>query len=116
MRRLSVAICAVSAVLTVASVALADQWTGGFTIDRLSMVNGGDSYIVSGASTINPAGCGSTDYREVGTTVSAVSRDLMNKTLLSAFLAGRKVRLNLSQNHCGATGRPAYYAIQLDAP
>ena len=31
-------------------------------------------------------------------------------------MAGRKVRLNLSQNQCRATGRPAYYAVQLDAP
>jgi hypothetical protein len=106
----------VAAILTCAGAALADQWTGSFTIDTLSMLNGGDSYIVSGSSTINPARCASTDYREVGTSVGAASREFMNRTLLSAFLAGRKVRLNLSQNQCGATGRPAYYAVQLDAP
>lgn len=115
MKKAYIGILSVLATLTLTGIAFADQMTGFFTISSLSLTNGGDSYIVTGSSTINPAGCAATDYKEVGTTVGAESRDLMNRTLLSAFLAGRKVRLNLSQNHCGATGRPAYYAVLLDS-
>ena len=39
----------------------------------------------------------------------------MNKTLLSAFLAGRKVRLSLSQNACSKNNYPAYHMVRVDA-
>jgi hypothetical protein len=44
----------------------------------------------------------------------AEQRESMDKALAGAFLAGRKVRLLIFNNACGANGRPAYAIVRLD--
>jgi hypothetical protein len=109
-----VAICSVSLSVWAAT------WTSYFTIDYLDNNDGagGIVYKVYSASgnMNNPAGCGSADYALMNTAAAAEARELMSRTLLGAFLAGRKVRLHLSDLTCSSTSptRPIFGAVSVD--
>jgi hypothetical protein len=92
--------------------AAADTWTAFFKIDG---VNNGDdgsftTLIVSssgGAFTganANPRGCQATSYAMMSSTLSASAKDLNNKVLLAAYLAGKRVRLRMSGTNCTSAG------------
>jgi hypothetical protein len=101
-----------AATLSLAGGAWAGQWTGYVQIANLD--TSGDAYIVYSSSTLNPAGCAATGQAVVYPSSTAAEKDLMNKTLLSAFLANRKVRLDLSVNTCSG-GFPTYYQVRVDS-
>ena len=93
--------------LTVAGVARADNYTQFMTIVSLEVL--GDEMVVytSGVPnnpTNNPGGCtgGTARYYVHTASTSPEGRELMSKTLLSAFLAGRKVELYVES---AATGK-----------
>ena len=98
--------------------ARAEQLTAYFYIQNLDANNaGGGSFAVYAKNyTIpNPKGCAATGKAEVYVNASAADRDLMNKTLLAAFMAGRQVRLSISTATCSANSYPAYALVRVDA-
>ena len=106
-----------SAILLASSLAFALATSGFSAISRLDVDRGTGSYFVTLSTPFasSQAACGASDYIEIGSTVSPEAKELINKTLLAAFLAGRKVSVQVSSNQCGATGRPALYNVSLDA-
>jgi hypothetical protein len=100
-----------------------DGWTSYFNIEYLdsSSTGAGEGYSVKGpgdftGSLSNPANCtGSLTYAYVSTAdTTATKRDMINKTLLSAFLAGKQVRLYMIGTKCsgGTTaGSPLFKDI-----
>ena len=110
-------------------------WNSFFTIDYLdtSTFPGptSDGYTVSGpgafsGSVSNPANCtGSLDFAYPSPSIPAgAARELVARTLLSAFLAGKSVRLLMSGTNClatngtlnpfnanGTSGVPVYLAV-----
>lgn len=119
MKRLSSVLVGL-AICTVSLSVWAADWTDPITIEYLDNNdgNGGIGYKVYSASgnSINPAGCGASDYALMGG-ATAEQRQLLARTLLSAFLAGRKVRLYISSSVCATTvspSRPTFGSVSLD--
>jgi hypothetical protein len=104
--------------LSLAAPAMAAQLSAYFYIQNLDSITGsGGGYVVypKNYTIVNPAGCPNTGKAEVYAGATAEERDLMNKTLLAAFMAGRMVRLSVSQNQCSANNYPAYHMVRVDA-
>jgi hypothetical protein len=94
--------------------AWAASWSNYFTISNLRTVHLSDAMLIfSTAALHNPAGCANADYYEVKSDVTTAQKEVMNRMLLSAFLAGRKVKVEVSGS-CSAGNRPAYTAVQVD--
>lgn len=105
-------------ILLVAASAWAGQDTPWFAVAGLeARITNGEAYRIypDGYTLINPANCAVTSYAEALPTATAAERDLMNKTLLAGFLAGRKVKLTISQNACSSNNAPAYYMVRLSS-
>jgi hypothetical protein len=113
-RRVYLALAAFVASLGVSMSAWALTTTSYFTIDRLELTGNGYKIYPVG-STISVGSC-STDYYELDNGTSSDVIAEYNKTVLSAFLAGKKVKLWVStgSNPCGPTGRPVYTRVGLD--
>lgn len=104
-----------AALLTISNAWAGDWFSNYFPIVRLDNGDANDAYRVFMGVSKNPNGCANNDYFEVYPTASAATKDLMNKTLLAALLAGRKIRLNISTTTCGASGRPAYTGVDVNS-
>lgn len=113
--RISQGLVAAAALLVSAPALCAAENTAWFDIANLqastSSANGyrvyADSY------TLPSQGCAKSDFAEVQQGLTNGDTDLLNRTLLAAFMSGRKVQLRL--DGCGATGRPAYRIVRVDA-
>ena len=57
-------------------------------------------------------GCAKNDFAEVKFTKNSLEVMTINRTLMGAFTAGRKVQFHLKG--CGVTGRPAYTSVSID--
>lgn len=113
MRKIALFGLASAAVLAVTATALAYSDTSYFTILRLeASSSSSDGYRVypSGYS-LPTEGCGSATFAEVHAGPTAAEKDLMSRTLLSAFLSGKQVKLRL--DGCGISGRPAYRIVTI---
>jgi hypothetical protein len=107
-------------------------WNSFFLIDYLDTTTypgpASDGYAISGPGTFsggtsNPAGCtGSLNYAYPSPDVPAgAARELLAKTVFSAYLAGKQVRLYISSTNClltngtlggtGSAGAPVYLAV-----
>jgi hypothetical protein len=115
-------VLAVAMGLLVTNVALAASWSNFMVIDQLgtewqigefAIWNPG----VTNSDTNDPANCvpsGSAITRySVKSGQDAAHLDRMYKTLLSAFLAGRKVQLNVSTTTC-VSGQPTFVDVAVD--
>lgn len=103
--------------LSLAGTAFAGFWSPSYVaINNLD--TDGLGYVVYPGTTVNnPAGCVDTSPVSGYSGTSADERDLMDRTLLSAFLANRKVRLNIASTACsgsGTSGHPVYLAVRVD--
>jgi hypothetical protein len=104
----------------VTTAAYADSFSTSFVIGKLNnnitstLVN--DSLLVEPetGSMYNPGGCSSSSYATIHPSVSQAGKDLMNKLLTSAFLAGRKVKLRISTSSCNG-GNPNYTAVEVNS-
>jgi len=103
--------CACSIAILSAAVpadAAADVWTADFKIDALDNGDGGTfiTLAVSSASGNfeNPHGCSLTNYAIMLGTLSSAAKDLNNRVLLAAFLAGKPVSLRVSGTQCMNAG------------
>lgn len=92
-------------VLLVAGAARADNYSSFIIIDALEQE--GDEYVtwttgVTNNATNNPASCsaGVGKYFFYTAGLTAASKELMTRTLLSAFLAGRKVQFTVKSSTC----------------
>lgn len=104
----------VAATLSLATSAWAGYWSNFVTIASLDTAV--DGYVVTpGASVGNPNNCANASPIYMYSGATAGEKDLMNKTLISAFLSNRKVKLNVASTVCTAAGYPAYIAVHLDA-
>lgn len=105
--------------------AAADRYSSFFTIK--SIETDGDSYMIFPENLPNdavndPANCVPSGipivgaYRLTSARVAAgAPRELIAKTILSAFMAGRKIKLYLAGADCVGSGAwPAYSGVQLD--
>jgi hypothetical protein len=111
-------VVAAAAVLSVTTSAMAAQLTAYFELDNLDAITSADAgYVVypKNYTLPNPASCANTGKAEVYQSATAADKELMNKTLLSAFMAGRKVRLSLSSSTCSSNNYPAYHMVRVDA-
>jgi hypothetical protein len=111
--------------LTVAGVARADNYTNWITIVNLEALADEMVVYTSGVPndlTNNPASCtgGTSRYYVHTASTTPEGRELMSKTLLSAFLAGRKVQLyveSAATGRCyqvGSTTYATYHRVQLN--
>jgi hypothetical protein len=104
--------------LLVATAAWAGIETAWFSLATLEAFTGAsetyrvypDNYTLD-----NPAHCTVTSYAEILTSATAAERDLMSKTLLAAFLSGRKIKLGISSTQCSVSNAPAYYMVRLNS-
>ena len=106
-----------AAALTLVGTAFAGIWSPYVQIANLeTTANGYDVYPAASAG--NPNMCVDASPISGYTGTSAVEKDLMNKTLLSAFLANRKVRLEVASTVCSGgsdtTGHPVYLHVRVD--
>lgn len=109
-----------SALATVAYVAsAADVSSSFFAIERLEAgVGGEEGYVIDPLSYTapNPKGCPSTGWVFMNPARSAAEREAMNKLLVGAFLAGKKVQVYVSDTTCSggaSTGYPVYNNVRL---
>jgi hypothetical protein len=105
----------VAATLAIAGSAFGGVWAGYFQIANLDTAP--DGYIVYPSTTLNnPAGCADTSQVWMYSSATAAEKDLMNKTLLSAFLDNRKVLLNIASSVCSNSSptHPVYLAVRVD--
>lgn len=112
MKKISIMGLLGAATLSLAASASAGVWVGYSKIHNLD--TSGGTYIVYTGSSSNPAGCSNTGQFHAFPSATAADKDLMNKTLLSAFLANRKVLLNISETTCSSSGYPTYYQVRVD--
>jgi len=112
--------------------AAADTWTSNIAIqylDTTSPTSVGDAYAIGGPGSFtgafsNPAGCtGDLRYAYVSTAdvTTSAQKDLISRTVLAAFLAGKSIRLQMSGTRCttggvGGSGSPVYKAVALPVP
>lgn len=118
MKKKTVGVLAALGVSAVAAVAIAagPVATPYFAIVNLDFTPEGTRVYENESSiaTVNPNRCPVTDAYEPSIGLSPEARDSMDKALLSAFLAGRKVRLTIFTSSCGPNNRPAYSLVRLD--
>ena len=96
--------------------------TGFFSIQKL-IVSGSSSYqvltnAVPNSPTTNPFMCSDSGRYVILSTLDAPTKDIINKTLMAAFLAGRKVSLTISDTVCTGgshTGFPVYTGVTVDS-
>jgi hypothetical protein len=97
-----------STYFTVLNLVLEESNAKGYTVVPQEALTGTDN---------NPHSCQNGPGRFLPlSTTDATSRDLQNRTLLSAFLAGKKVSLRLSSDACSGTGTqgyPVYFGVKL---
>lgn len=89
--------------------------TSYFTIARLEGSSSSDHgfRVYPDGYTLPSVGCAQNDFAEVKTTASNLHEVMtINRTLMGAFTAGKKVQFHLKG--CGATGRPAYTSVSID--
>jgi hypothetical protein len=110
--RVYLAFVAVVGMLGVSASAWALSYTSYFTIDQLE-VSGGSTKIWPVGSTISVGTC-STDYYEIMNGTSAEQAVEFNKAIMAAFLAGKKIKLAVTDNSCGANNRPQYTRLLVD--
>lgn len=107
--------------------ASAHTWTSYFSMDYIdtSTLGIGEGYSISGPGDFegalsNPKNCDSKAYAYLSTSeiTSATERELMKKTILSAYLSGRRIRLLMSSSKCtgnsGTSGAPMYLAVAVE--
>ncbi|WP_437830816.1 hypothetical protein [Sorangium sp. So ce1153] len=111
MKRLHVMALLGAAALGITSSAWAGTWYDSAAIDTIDTVPGIGYRIYT--TTGNPADCANTGRLDPISTITAAERQLMDKTILSAFLAGRKVQVNVSNSICTADGYPTYVWVRL---
>jgi hypothetical protein len=71
----------------------------------------GDDFHVYGLNLApNPAGCSSTSLAKVDYRLSAAKKEGLSRTLTSAYLAGRQVKVKLQSDYCEGTN-PAVYGV-----
>jgi hypothetical protein len=107
-----------TALLSVTATAMAASTTNYFYIMNLDAItsSGGGYVVYSKDYTMpNPAGCANSGKAEVYKSATAEERELMNKTLLASFMAGRQVKLSLSTSTCSINNYPAYHMVRVDA-
>jgi hypothetical protein len=107
-----------AAILSASATAMAAQTTSYFYVMNLDAItSAGGGYVVYAKDyTIpNPAGCANTGKAEVYKTATEEEREIMNRTLLAAFMAGRQVRLSISSATCSTNNYPAYHMVRVDA-
>lgn len=107
---------AIAATLLIGGTAFAGFWSSYVQISNLDTA--ADGYIVYPDTAVNnPANCTDTSQVWGYSGSSSVEKDLMNKTLLSSFLANRKVRLNVASTVCSSStpSHPVYLAVRVDA-
>jgi hypothetical protein len=102
-------------ILSTAATAFAYVDTDYFVIERLeASTDASEGYRVYPQSYSLPTnqGCSNHSFAEMHETSTAAERELINRTLLSAFLAGKKVKLRL--DGCGVAGRPRFRIVTLN--
>lgn len=114
MKRLHIMTLLGAAALAITSSASAGIWSVYAVIDNLNTVPGIGYRIYTTATAGNPASCANTGHIDPIASTPAAERELMDRTLLSAFLAGRKVKINVSHSTCTSDGYPTYVWVQLD--
>jgi len=98
-----------------ASALAAYEDTEYFTIARLEAStesSGGYRIYPRDYSLPTGQGCDNTDFAEIRQDL-VEDREMMQHTLLAAFMSGRKVKLRLES--CGLTRRPAYRIVTLQS-
>ena len=129
MTKLSIFSLLAAAILGTSATAFAYDDTAYFKISALKagtdISSGYRVYPATGYSLPTTQGCAHSDYAEMpdlkvtrkvdGFWVIETSPEanMMNQSLLAAFLGGRKVRLRL--DGCGDSGRPKYRIVDLNA-
>jgi len=126
MKARAFALAVIGLVVTFAATALANSWSTFFTLVGLYQDPTTGGYVVQPNSVANnaqndPANCvpaGSTITRYfISSTVTGTDRDLLNKLLLGAYLAGRGIQVQVAS--AGATpcvaGQPTIVGAALDA-
>ena len=98
--------------------AWAVNWSGSKTIQELRQSFQKDAYEVTLTTALsgpndNPANCTDNTTAEMDVAVTASQKDLMNRTLLSAYLAGKNIRLHIKES-AGAcqNNRPIYEGVR----
>jgi hypothetical protein len=104
-----------AATLSIAGSAWAGYWSNYVPISMLETA--ADGYVVyPGAALNNPGGCTNATPAYGYASSTAAEKDAMNKTLLSAFLANRKVKLNIASTVCTPDHNyPVYLSVRVDA-
>lgn len=96
-----------------------DTKTGYFQIQNLDFTNEGVRVYPTGGVDTNPAGCPYADYYEPYGSFTQAQREVFDKALLGAFLAGKAVKLQINggvaATACGPNQRPAYELVRLDS-
>jgi hypothetical protein len=117
MKKLTLGGLVVAAIATLSATAFAYVDTEYFTIGRINAPTGSsDGYHIypgEGYALPTQGNCAKYDFAEVMPGLFASDRDMIHRTVLAAFMAGRKVKLRL--DGCGATGRPAYRIVALNS-
>lgn len=98
---------------TATAFALPPVLSGYFVIKNLDATVKGIR--VYGSVGTNPKPTCSIEYYEPASTFTVEEREAFDKVLVSAFLAGRKVKLGVDPENCGATGRAAYTLVRVDS-
>ncbi len=105
----------VAATLSIAGSAFAGTWSPTY-LQISNLETAVDGYVVyPGTAINNPAGCANTSQVFGSASTTAAEKELMSKTLLSAFLANRKVRLNVASTTCSSGGYPVYLGVRVDS-
>lgn len=113
MKRIHIFTLAGAAALAMTSSAWANTLSSFFLIDFIDS-SPPTGYRIHTSITTNPAGCANLGHLDPNPNVAAERRALSDKLLLSAFLAGRKVRLEVSSSTCSSDGYPTYNDVQLN--
>jgi len=111
MRKLS-SLGIVVALSTLATTALGtNAWTGWGTISVLQDYGNGPAVRTS-APIVNPANCNPSNMYFPLPALSDAARASIGRSILSAYMAGKSIRLKIVDNAC-ADSYPAYYAVDV---
>jgi len=104
--------------LLVSSSAFAINWTTNHrTILELRQSGGKDTYEVSFVTPLtgtndNPLTCSDNTTAEMDPGLTATQKDLLNRTLLAAFMAGKTIRLHIKETGSCINNRPVFVGVR----
>jgi hypothetical protein len=119
MIRSRVLVAVAAAGVLVSNIALAFNWTTSWrNISEIRQAGGTDGYQIVFATALtsdndNPLDCTNNTVAEPDPGLTAAQKDLLSRTVLSALLAGKMIKLHIKETGACINNSPVYQGVRI---